>query len=130
MSATKLCFPVVLHRCIFCCFSETAEVSVVNPAVSPLDEHTSELRKANKIIDKLMKTSPEVICLMEQSLENITECERSPCEYFLTEKFEEALRQGGISPEIACRFAQLMAYNTVRDVGCSASNGALFFIFT
>ena len=102
----------------------------MNPAVSPLDEHTSELRKANKIIDKLMKTSPEVICLMEQSLKSITEYERSRCEDFLREEFEDALLQGGISPEIACRLAQLMAYNTVRDVGCCACNGALFFIFT
>ena len=101
----------------------------MNPAVSQLDEQT-ELTKANAIIDKLMKTSPEVLCLMEQSLENITEYERSLCEYNLREEFEDALLQRGISPEIACTLAQLMAYNTVKDVGCCACNGALFFIFT
>jgi len=102
----------------------------VNPAVSQLDEHISEVTKANTIIDKLMKTPPEVIRLMEQSLEDITDYERSCCEDNLREEFEDALLQGGISPEIACTLAQLMAYNTVRDVGCCACNGALFFIFT
>ena len=101
----------------------------MNPAVSQLDEQT-ELKNANAIIDKLMKTSPEVICLMEQSLENITDYERSLCEDNLRDEFEDALLQGGISPEIACTLAQLMAYNTVRDVGCCVCNGALFFIFT
>ena len=103
----------------------------MNPAAGQLEEkQTSELTKANAVIDELMETSPEVIRLMEQSLKNITKCERSLCQYQLREKFQTALLQGGISTGIVCRLAKLMAYNTVRDVGCGARNGALFFIFT
>ena len=84
----------------------------------------TELSRANAVIDQLMETSPDIIHLKEQSRQNITGYERSICQRRLREKFKSALIQRGISPGIVCGFSHMVAYNTVRDIGCGAHDGA------
>ena len=110
-------------------FLQTAKVPVyviMSPAIGQSVELylISELTRANAIIDQLMETSPDVIRLKELSRKNITRYERSLCEEDLIEKFEAALYQEGIFRGIVCTFAEMLAYNAVRDIGFGSAGPA------
>ena len=92
------------------------------PVTQAVDQYiVAELTRANGIVDQLIRTSPDVICLIEQlnkniKQKNINECEICVVQDDLREKFKTAMCQENIASEIVPRFALLHAYNVVRDI--------------
>jgi len=108
----------LLH--IYVCF-ETEEMAVhvaMNPPMAPTVEQdfVSELNRANAIIDQLIRTSLDVIPLIEQLRQRTDEFEIECIRHDLEEIFKAAMSRGNITAEIVLNFANMLAFNSVRDI--------------
>jgi len=106
---------------VLCCSVTTAAVPVHVDTSPPLAASTEQitigqLQVANGIVDRLVRTSPEVIQLMSQLKENLIPYDQSVIQDQLKQLFEAALYQGGILPGMVPRLALMFAHNTVKDI--------------
>ena len=104
-----------------CCSFTTAAVPVhvdTSPpiAVSTEQNFIAELQRANGIVDRLVRTSPEVIQLMSQLREDLSPYDQTVIQDQLRQLFEAALYQGGVPPGTVPGLALMFAHNTVRDI--------------
>jgi len=106
---------------VLCCSVTTAAVPVhvdTSPplAVSTEQSFIAELQRANGIVDRLVRTSPEVIQLMSQLREDLSDFEGTAIQDQLRQQFEAALYQGGVPPEKVPQLALMFAHNAVKDI--------------
>ena len=102
-------------------FATTAAVPVHVVTSPPLAASTeqsfiAELHKANGIVDRLVRTSPEVSQLMSQLREDLSKYDQTVIQDQLKQHFEAALYQEGVQPGMVPGFALMLAYNAVRDI--------------
>jgi len=90
----------------------------MNPpmALTVEKDFVSELNRANAITDQLIRTSLDVIRLIEQLPQRTNEYEIEVIRRDLKEIFEAAMSQGNIAAEMVPTFANLLAFNLVRDI--------------
>ena len=106
---------------VLCCSVTTAAVPVHVDTSPPLAVSTeqgfiAELQRANRIVDRLVRTSTEVIQLMSQLREDLSSFEITVIQGQLRQQFEAAMYQGGVPPEKIPQLALMFAHNQVRDV--------------
>jgi len=77
---------------------------------------TAELTRANGIVDRLMKTSPNVIRLIRLLRQNLSGDDRPVLEDQLQNAFKAALYQGGVLRGMVPGLARLLAHTTATDI--------------
>ena len=93
-------------------------VDTTNPPIDQAAEQQfiAELIKADGIINRLKKHSPDVISLMSELREDISASERTAIKDQLTNEFEAALYQGRVLMNMVPVLALMLARNTVDDI--------------
>jgi len=77
---------------------------------------TAELSRANGIIDRLVRTAPNVIHLMGRLGEYPGANDRAVIERQLGNEFEVALYQGGVPPKMVSGLGQLLTHSAVCNI--------------
>jgi len=76
----------------------------------------SELTKANAVVDRLIRTSPNVVRLLRQLRKNTSANDRTVIEHQLEDECKDGLCRGGVVPGMVPGFAKMLARNTARGV--------------
>ena len=102
-------------------FFTTAAVPVHVDTSPPLAVSTEQitigqLQAANGIVDRVKRTSPEVIQLMSQLREDLSPYDQTVIKEQLKQQFDAALYQGGVPPGMVPGLALMLAHNTVNDI--------------
>jgi len=96
--------------------AQAAEVEQYFMAQVVEQQFMAELSRVTGIINRLKRTSRNVIRLMRRLRENVNADQRALIEDQLTNEFKAALRQAGVSPGMVPQLAMLLAHTTVEDI--------------
>ena len=96
--------------------AQAAEVEQYFVAQAVEQQFMAELSRATGIVNRLKRTSRNVIRLMRRLRENVNADQRALIEDQLTNEFEAALHQAGVSPGMVPQLAMLLAHTTVEDI--------------
>lgn len=100
----------------FCFETVVVPVHVQTNSQITEEDFITQLKKANAIVDHLIRTSDDVIRLRHRLRQDINPSDKAVYQDDLRKLFKAAMHQGGISLELASTLAVLHVYNTARDI--------------